>query len=251
MPSWKQHSSTPLITLALDTATPGPSLAVLRDGAALAARTLTPAQGAGRRVAQEIHDLLTSSGIRVRDVGEIVVGVGPGGFTGLRIGIATALGLGQALGIAVRGVASIEALALGIVACAPAGTIVAPVIDAKRQEVFAAAYRSDGDGGLQTVIEPHATSAAGLVERLDGVATPASPVYMAGDGLHRLMEVVTSAIVAMPEDSPAHHIDAVVLARRARTGGARPVSPLYLRLPDAEVTRIRAARQAAAGTARA
>lgn len=240
-----------MITLAFDTATPAPSLAVLRDGATVAERVLDPEAGAGRRVAEEIHRLLTDVGISVRDLGEIVVGVGPGGFTGLRIGIATALGLGQALSIPVRGVASLEALALGILVHAPEGAIVVPVIDAKRQEVFAAAYRSDGDGGLQTVIEPHATSAAGLVERLDGVATPASPVYMAGDGLHRLTEVVTSAIVAMPEDSPAHHIDAVVLARRARTGGARPVSPLYLRLPDAEVTRIRAARQAAAGTARA
>ena len=80
-----------MITLAFDTATPSPSLAVLSDGVVLAARALSPAQGAGRRVAQEIHDLLTSSGIRVREVGEIVVGVGPGGFTGLRIGIATAL----------------------------------------------------------------------------------------------------------------------------------------------------------------
>ncbi len=236
-----------MITLALDTATPALSLALVRDGAALAERTISPTQGAGRRVAQEIHELLTTAGVGVRDLDEVVVGVGPGGFTGLRIGIATALGLGQALSIPVRGVASIEALALGIWAHAPSGAIVVPVIDAKRQEVFAAAYRGDANGALLTVIEPHATSASGLVERLDEVATPASPVYVAGDGLHRLVDALTPAVVAMP----AHRISAVLLAQRARTGGARPVSPLYLRLPDAEVNRMRREREAAAGIARA
>jgi tRNA threonylcarbamoyladenosine biosynthesis protein TsaB len=234
-----------LITLALDTATPAPSLAVLRDGAAVAERVLDPAQGAGRRVAEEIHRLLSQIGIGVRDLDEIVVGVGPGGFTGLRIGIATALGLGQALGIPVRGVASIEALAAGMLAYVPDGAIVVPVIDAKRQEVFAAAYRGDGAGGFQTVIDPHATSAAGLGERLDEIATPASPVYLAGDGIHRCADVLGSAVLALPDGSPAHQVSAVRLAQRAGTGGARPVSPLYLRLPDAEVNRIRRAREAA------
>ncbi len=234
-----------MITLALDTATPAPSLAVLSDGATLAERLLDPAQGAGRRVVEEIHRLLTDAGVGVRDLGGIVVGVGPGGFTGLRIGIATALGLGQALGVPVRGVASIEALALGIVVAAPAGAIVVPVIDAKRQEVFAAAYRGDGAGGLQTVIEPHATSAAGLGERLAEVVGSTEQIHLAGDGVHRCADLLGPMVLALPQDSPAHQVDAVMLAQRARTGGARPVSPLYLRLPDAEVNRIRRAREAA------
>lgn len=234
-----------MITLAFDTATPAPSLAVLRDGATVAERVLDPEVGAGRRVAEEIHRLLTDVGISVRDLGEIVVGVGPGGFTGLRIGIATALGLGQALSIPVRGVASLEALALGILVHAPEGAIVVPVIDAKRQEVFAAAYRGDGAGGFATVVDPHATSAAGLAERLDEFATPSQPVYLAGDGVHRCADLVGQAVLALPDDSSAHQVSAVRLAQRARTGGARPVSPLYLRLPDAEVNRIRRAREAA------
>ena len=234
-----------MITLAFDTATPAPSLAVLRDGATVAERVLDPEAGAGRRVAEEIHRLLTDVGISVRDLGEIVVGVGPGGFTGLRIGIATALGLGQALSIPVRGVASLEVLALGIFVHAPEGAIVVPVIDAKRQEVFAAAYRADGPGGFATVVDPHATSAAGLGERLDEFATPSHPVYLAGDGVHRCADLVGQAVLVLPDDSSAHQVSAVRLAQRARTGGARPVSPLYLRLPDAEVNRIRRAREAA------
>lgn len=201
-------------------------------------------------MAQEIHELLTFAGVDVRGLDEIVVGVGPGGFTGLRIGIATALGLGQALAIAVRGVASIEALALGIVAYAPAAALVVPVIDAKRHEVFAAAYRGQPGAGLVTVIEPHATTAEGLVEHLADMVTAEAPAYLAGDGLHRLSGHAMPGIVAVPDTSSAHHISAVLLAQRARAGGARPVSPLYLRMPDAEVNRVKRAREAAAGIAR-
>jgi tRNA threonylcarbamoyladenosine biosynthesis protein TsaB len=234
-----------LITLALDTATPAPSLAILRDGAVVAERSLDPAQAAGRRVAEEVHRLLGDAGMIVGALGEIVVGVGPGGFTGLRIGIATALGLGQALAIPVRGVASIEALALGIVPHVPERAIVVPVIDAKRHEVFTAAYRGVGAGKLETLIEPIATTETGLAERLADLASPGAPVYLAGDGCHRVAELASQAVRVLPEDSAAHRMAAVRLAERAAAGGGRPVTPLYLRLPDAEVNRIRREREAA------
>mgnify|MGYP001195915138 CR=1 FL=1 len=233
-----------MITLAIDTATPAPSLAVLRDGEVLGERNPEHTDGAGRRVAQEIHLLLVDAGLVIGDVDEVVVGVGPGGFTGLRIGIATALGLGQALAIPVRGVASLEALALGLAAVCPEGTLVAPVIDAKRQEVFAAAYRVSADGGMATVIEPHATSAAALGTRLAGVG---GPIVLGGDGVHRCGDLLGGDISAIDPASVANLVSAVLLARRARSGGARPASPLYLRLPDAEVNRIKRAHEGAPG----
>lgn len=231
-----------MITLAIDTATPAPSLAVLRDGAVLGERTPEHTDGAGRRVAEEIHRLLVDADLAIGDVDEIVVGVGPGGFTGLRIGIATALGLGQALAVPVRGVASIEALALGLAAASPDGALIVPVIDAKRQEVFAAGYRVAGNGSMVTVIEPHATSAAGLGERLSGLA---GPIILGGDGVHRCGDLLGGAIKALDAASPANLVRAVLLAQRARSGGARPASPLYLRLPDAEVNRIKRASEGA------
>ena len=235
-----------MTTLALDTATPAPSLAVLRDGAVLLERTLPPEPGAGRRIAEEIHLLLSAAAVDVDDLQAIVVGVGPGGFTGLRIGIATALGLGQALSIPVTGVVSLEALALGMVDHAPLGALLVPVIDAKRQEVFAAGYRPDGAGRLETVIAPVATTAAGLAEMLRAVgATADRPAWLAGDGTSRCAPVLGHAIIAAPEGSPAHVISASRLALRAADGGGRPVTPLYLRLPDAEVNRLRREREAA------
>jgi tRNA threonylcarbamoyladenosine biosynthesis protein TsaB len=234
-----------LTTLAFDTATPAPSLAVLRDGALLLERTLAPEPGAGRRVAEEIHLLLRAAAVEVGELDEIVVGVGPGGFTGLRIGIATALGLGQALAIPVAGVVSLEALALGMADHAPLGVVLVPVIDAKRQEVFAAGYRPDGAGGLDTVIEPVAATAAGLAEMLRTVATPKRPAWLAGDGTPRCESLLDDAVVAAPPGSPAHAISASRLVSRVAGGGWRPVVPLYLRLPDAEVNRLRREREAA------
>ena len=234
-----------MTTLALDTATPAPSLAVVRDGGVLLERTLLPEPGAGRRIAEEIHLLLSAAAVNVTELDEIVVGVGPGGFTGLRIGIATALGLGQALAIPVIGVVSLEALALGMADHAPPGALLVPVIDAKRHEVFAAGYVPDGAGGLDTVIEPVATTAAGLAEMLRVVATPDRPAWLAGDGTARCAPHLDDVMVAAPEGSPAHVISAARLAAHAAGGGGRPVAPLYLRLPDAEVNRLRREREAA------
>jgi tRNA threonylcarbamoyladenosine biosynthesis protein TsaB len=218
---------------------------VLHDGVTLLERILPPEPGAGRRIAHEIHLLLDTAGVGVGDLDEIVVGIGPGGFTGLRIGIATALGLGQALAIPVAGVVSLEALALGMAEHAPAGALLVPVIDAKRQEVFAAGYRTEADGDLAVVIEPVATTGEGLVELLAAEASPERPAWLAGDGLHLCEPFAGPAVAIAPPGSPAHVISASRLASRAARGGARPVAPLYLRLPDAEVNRLRREREAA------
>jgi tRNA threonylcarbamoyladenosine biosynthesis protein TsaB len=92
-----------LTTFALDTSTPSPGLALLQGDEVLAELWLGAAPGAGRRVLEAAHHLLAATGRTPRAIERIVVGIGPGGFTGLRIGIATALGLGQALRVPVEG----------------------------------------------------------------------------------------------------------------------------------------------------
>ena len=160
-----------MLTFALDTSTASPSLALVRDDLAIAELWLAPEPGSGRRVLEAAHGLLTSCGLRAADVGEIVVGVGPGGFTGLRIGLATALGLGQALRVPVTGASSLEALALGLSREAPGGGLVAAVLDARRRELFAAAYRA-GEGGLAELIAPVALAPAELAARLTAMGEP-------------------------------------------------------------------------------
>src|SRR5262249_51177062 len=143
---------------------------------------LAPDRGAGRRVAEALHHLLGAAGCDVHDVGRVVVGVGPGGFTGLRIGIATALALGQALRVPVEGASTLEALAAGLAAVAP--DVLVAVGAARRGEVFAAAYRAGGPGGLTEVVAPAAFAPADLLAAVGDVAD--RPALAAGDGLAAL-----------------------------------------------------------------
>jgi len=213
----------------------------VRDDQAVAELDLAPDRGAGRRVAEALHHLLGAAGCDVHDVGRVVVGVGPGGFTGLRIGIATALALGQALRVPVEGASTLEALAAGLAAVAAPDEVLVPVVDARRGEVFAAVYRAGGPGGLTEVVAPAAFAPADLLAAVGDVAD--RPALAAGDGLAALAPAAGGPLrVAAGER--IHRVRAAELARRVRAAGPRPVVPLYLRLPDAEVNRLRRERAA-------
>ncbi|MFP5450841.1 MAG: tRNA (adenosine(37)-N6)-threonylcarbamoyltransferase complex dimerization subunit type 1 TsaB [Thermoleophilia bacterium] len=231
-----------MITFALDTATISPSVALVRDEVPLAELWLGAEPGSGRRVLEAGHGLLSAAGLDAGDIGAIVVGIGPGGFTGLRIGLATALGLGQALDVPVRGAVSLEALALGIAQTAPGHDVVVPVLDARRRELFAAAYRPDPDGGLEELIAPSALAPAELADRLDaltGNAVIGGPgCEAAGDALLR------PGLAVLAAGSPGHRMRAALLPARVAAGAGRPARPLYARLPDAEVNRRAAAASA-------
>jgi tRNA threonylcarbamoyladenosine biosynthesis protein TsaB len=228
--------------LALDTATPSPSLALLRADEPVAELDLAPDRGAGRRVAEALHHLLGAAGCDVRDLGRVVVGVGPGGFTGLRIGIATALALGQALRVPVEGASTLEALAAGLAAVAAPDDLLVALVDARRGEVFAAAYRAGGPTGLTPVIAPAAFAPAGLLAVLREVAD--EPALAAGDGLAAFPPGEGASPLRPAPGERIHRVRAAELARRVRDAGPLPVVPLYLRLPDAEVNRLRRERAA-------
>jgi len=231
-------------TFALDTATPDPALAIVDGDDVLAEASLARIPGGGRRVLEAAHDLFAQAAVAPADIDDIVVGVGPGGFTGIRIGIATALGLGQALGIPVQGASTLEALALGIAGEeARSGAqgeplLVAPVIDARRGQVFAAAYLVGPSGGVKVLIAPAAWDPADFATAL----AAAGPSVVAGDGAD-LVDLPASARRAPA--GAADRVPAVRLVQRVRAGGSRPVAPEYLRLPDAEENRLRRLREEA------
>lgn len=221
-----------MITFALDTATPTPALALCGDDGPIAELWLGRTPGGGRRVLEAAHHLFGSAGIAVTDIDEIVVGVGPGGFTGIRIGLATALGLGQALGIPVYGASSLEALAEGGMPARVGDELVAAVIDARRREVFAAAYAEGPDGVLTEAVAP----AAWAPDDFAAAAAAAGPAVLVGDG-SPLVPPHTGLRPA-PGDAP-HRVSALSLVRRVRAMGPLPVEPAYLRLPDAEENRLK------------
>ncbi|HEY7255304.1 MAG TPA: tRNA (adenosine(37)-N6)-threonylcarbamoyltransferase complex dimerization subunit type 1 TsaB [Solirubrobacterales bacterium] len=163
----------------------------------------------------------------------IGVGVGPGSFTGLRVGVATARALGLSRGLEVRGVGTLAALGRGLDGGA---SIRVPVLDARRGEVFAAAFAARGD----TLLEPFVCPPAGLADRIAGLG---GPFLCAGSGAVRFRQELAGPGVEIPDDAdPAHRIAARQVCALAAAGvgaEAEPAAPNYLRPPDAERWRER------------
>jgi tRNA threonylcarbamoyladenosine biosynthesis protein TsaB len=179
-----------------------------------------------------LEQVLADAGATWDDAERICVGTGPGGFTGLRLGIATARALAQGRNVPLVGVSSLEALALG--AEASDHHDVLAVIDARRGEVFAALYRH-----RRCIIEPLAISPADLALRLSPRREWGREAMVGvGDGAVRFREELERAGVAVPADgSRAHRVSALMVCRLGRD--REPVDrdallPDYRREPDAK-----------------
>jgi tRNA threonylcarbamoyladenosine biosynthesis protein TsaB len=215
--------------LGFDTSTAASSAAVvLPDGSAVEStpppERLQERPGHARELLPTIHDVMARAGVRFADLDAIAVGRGPGTFTGLRIGVATARALAKANSLPVRGVSSLAALAAGL----PDGLRL-PLIDAKRGEVYGALHDDDGERWA-----PFALTAEALVARL---AEAGLNPLAAGDGSLRFRaELEAAGLPVAPPGSPLHVVSAVNVCRLAADApDAAPeqVLPDYLREPDA------------------
>ena len=197
-----------MLILAFDTATDVATSALVWDGEVLGELTSRPIT-----VLETLDALLRRGGVRDSQLEGLVVGTGPGSFTGLRMGLATARTLAFSLDIGLAGVSTLDVLAAG----APGST---PVIDARRQEVFALV------GGRPMVVPP--------------AELPIEPgrSYV-GDGAVRYREVIDDrGGVVPPADSELHLPRARFHAQLARDFGLPDlVQPMYLRVPDVDRTR--------------
>jgi len=209
-----------VLLLALDTSTPAVTVAVADGTSVLAESTVADARRHGELLAPAIQRVLAAADAVATDLTGVAVGVGPGPFTGLRVGIVTARALGAALGCAVHGVCSHDALAYATGSRQP----LLAVTDARRREVYWAGYadartRVDGPG----VVTP-----AELAARFPGV-----PAIGAGAQLY---PDVFGAGTAGGDESvyPSAGAIARLVTERLAAGG-EPLAPvpLYLRRPDA------------------
>jgi tRNA threonylcarbamoyladenosine biosynthesis protein TsaB len=215
--------------LAFDTATASTVVGLLAaDGSLVEARHDPPLDGRpehASRLLPLVHEVVEDWDA----VERMGVGTGPGSFTGLRIGVATARALAQARGLPLVGVSTLVVLARRL-AAEFEGTSLA-VLDARRGEAFAAAWR-----GGEAVLAPAAVRPDALAAR--AAALP-PPVRAAGDGSVHFRDELQAAGAEVPDDSSAlHRISARTLcetAAEAAEGRPGTVLPDYLRLPDAEI----------------
>jgi tRNA threonylcarbamoyladenosine biosynthesis protein TsaB len=237
-------------TLGFDTATADTAVAATRDGNVVSEAVRGPAAPGGRPVhvtvlVAEIEAAAAALG-GWPAVDRLAVGVGPGSFTGVRHGVATARGLAQGLDLELVGVSTLAALAAAMRRARPGPPQLA-VVDARRGELFAALYDDAGDEKWP----PFAARPEELAERLAGLSE--SPLA-AGDGSLRFRVILEAAGAVVPPDSdPVHRVSASFICGLAQGEGVGedPVEPLYLRRPDAELWREQQAKQQKAGNEQA
>jgi tRNA threonylcarbamoyladenosine biosynthesis protein TsaB len=221
-----------------DTATDDLAVAATVDGDTLNERMVAAPKGERPRHAKELLTEVESAAETAggwRAVDAIAVGIGPGSFTGLRIGLATARAYAQALAMPVIPVGTLAALGRGILERGVERHALA-VLDARRGQVFAALYGPSGE----EVWAPLVATPDELAER---VRSSALPAVAAGSGAVRFRpELEAAGAEILPESDSAHRVSGRDLCQLAEAGAPSPpdsIRPIYLRPPDAELWRER------------
>lgn len=218
----------PAILLSIDTAGTRCAVALcdMETGEVLALAEPDIGRGHAEVLIGLVDQCLATAGVVYADIGKIAVVVGPGSFTGLRVGVAAAKGLALALGVPALGISSLEALAEPHIG---AGRPVLAVIDAKRNEVYAALFAADG----RVLAEPQALDPQDLPAFVELAGAEDGDLLIAGSGA----AIAAAALPGVPTETvnPAGDTDIAAVARlgRLRPAGA-PVRPLYLRGADAK-----------------
>jgi len=231
--------------LAVETSTLTGAVAILESGGVVAESRVSVAVTHGERLMAAIDGVLRAARWELADVDAFAVALGPGSFTGLRIGLSTVKGLAFATGKPAVGVPTLDALAWRLPYCAYA---VCPVLDAKKNEVYAALYRTL-EGRLEVLEAPRAVAPATLAEDLRG--TVAGPVVFVGDAVAPYAPVLgeilgTYALLAPPDLRLPSAVTVGELGGwaldRGKTMELANLVPLYLRPSEAELARERRQR---------
>jgi tRNA threonylcarbamoyl adenosine modification protein YeaZ len=205
------------LLLTIDTSTPAVTAGVVTDGDLLAERVTVDARAHAERITPNVLAALADAGCSMADLDAVVVGCGPGPFTGLRVGMATASAYGHALGIPVYGVCSLDAIGRQT-----SGQVLV-VTDARRREIYWARYRD----GVR--IDGPTVSAPADVD-------PGPAQSVAGSPEH-------AALFGLPRVEPLHPTATGLVAAVADWSQPPAILvPLYLRRPDAKTLAERAAQ---------
>jgi tRNA threonylcarbamoyladenosine biosynthesis protein TsaB len=201
-----------------------------------------PPSGHGTRVPEALSDLLVAVDRRIADVEGYAIGLGPGSFTGLRVGLATWKGLAYANRRPIAGASSLAAMALEAAAAAGEGTLLVPLLDAKKGEVYAGFYRVEAGGGAVTALRPDAAlGPEALLEAVAALPRELEPLGF-GEGYAPFAGALGPRLTEWRTEIRTPPAGAVGrLAAAALRGGAfdkdrlAALEPHYVRLSEAEV----------------
>jgi tRNA threonylcarbamoyladenosine biosynthesis protein TsaB len=210
------------LTLAFDCSTQSCSAAVLADDTVLAWRCAAMERGQSEALMPMIVETLADADVGWGDLGLLAVTVGPGTFTGIRIGLAAARGIALAGGLPIAGVGTLEALAWGVPDGERRGRTLLVSVDSKRVDLFCQAFGPD----LAALGAPFAAPAPRALDGLPG------PVLLAGGAAHLVAKAHPQAILADAATLPDARAVARLATARFAAGRALAAQPLYLRPPD-------------------
>jgi tRNA threonylcarbamoyladenosine biosynthesis protein TsaB len=228
--------------VAIETSGRNGSVAVARGGVLLAQRELAASSRHAVELMPVIRELVRGQGWKPAEIDHVYISLGPGSFTGLRIAVAIARALAQAVGCRLVGVPSLDVIAEN----APAEfRVVVPILDAKRGQVFAARYEREAEG-LRRIGEPGLVDPAAFVsealQRARGLDGPGGKVAVLGEGVDYHRPAILSAgegVVELdkslwPGRASTVHRLGWTMAQRQMFSDPATLLPIYIRLPEAE-----------------
>lgn len=215
-----------MTVLALDSATSACSVALWRDGSVLARRFAAMARGQSEALVPMVAETMDAAGLAFADIDLLAVTVGPGAFTGIRIGLSTARALALATGKPLAGIATPEAVAAAVPPTERDGRSVLVVLDSRREELWVQPFAP----GLVALAPPAALLPSQAVDLARGL--PGAGVVLAGDATGLVAPLLTDATVASSPGAPDAAVVAGLAARHYGAGTHLPPEPLYLRPAD-------------------
>ncbi|APR75005.1 TsaB protein [Minicystis rosea] len=220
--------------LSISTSTPRGSVAIVRDDGTATEATYVDLQGHAERLFTAIDEALARAGETRASLDALACDVGPGSFTGVRVGVASTKGIALALGLPLVGVTSLEAMAMAAFSegAADPDDVVVAAIDAKKNEIFLAAHRRSGEIVLAPSTRPLAGEAFVIAEAPAGARLVAVGEIAAGLSLPGGVRLARGPALDLPD---AAWIGRLALSRLAGGAPGDPelLEPLYVRAPDA------------------
>ena len=238
-----------MLILGLESSARSASVALSRDGALLALNYQMSGLTHSRTLLPMAEEVLRHAGVSLREVDAIAVAHGPGSFTGIRIGVATAKGLCWGADKPAIGVSTLEAMAYGGAESAPPGARICCAMDARRNQIYHAMFHME-QGVLRRLTPDRAIALEELNAHLEGES---GPVYILGDGAalcHGYLYAAGRNVLLAPEGVRMQNAWGVCLAAEGKEpGSAAGLLPVYLRLSQAERERLERLRGAKAAEA--